>query len=355
MAEEFRLEDIDTNFVTAKNFNVEGLKFYNVLEEPFRIYGLILPNEENKCFLRMKKESADQTSEKVGRLNYHTAGGRVRFRTNSTKIAILASLNHISRMSHFPFSGTAGFDVYVDGRFCTAFIPPLEMGESFASLKLLGDGAMKEVEINFPLYSGVNELRIGLEEDAVVLEGEKYAYEKPIVYYGSSITQGACASRPGNTYEAIIARKTSCDFINLGFAGSAMGEKSMAEYIATLDMQIFVFDYDFNTSSPAKLLAKHEPFFKVVREAQPMLPIVMITRPSDDCGEREARREIIKRTYDNAKASGDENVYFIDGYEIMSEKTEGDGTVEGIHPNDYGFRAMAEGIGAVIQEILQKY
>ena len=251
-------------------------------------------------------------------------------------------------------TGTAGFDVYVDGKFSTMFIPPIEMDESFASLKPLGDGRMQEVEINFPIYSGVNELHIGLDEGAIVEAGRGYDFDFPIVYYGSSITQGACASRPGNIYEAIISRKTNTDFINLGFAGSARGEKPIAEYIAGLDMKIFVLDYDFNAGSVPKLLATHEPFFKTVREAHPDLPIVMITRPSDECGEREARKEVIKRTYENARALGDENVYFIDGYEIMSERTEGDGTVEGVHPNDYGFRAMADGIGAVIQKILNK-
>ncbi len=354
MAEAFRLEDIDSNFVTDKTFDPTGLRFYNVLEAPFKVYGLIFPDEENKCYLRAPKHIADNTNGGVAELNYHTAGGRVRFRTNSGRIAIVASLNHISRMSHFPFSGTAGLDVYVNGEFERTFIPPKTIVDKFAMVKPFNDKEMKEVQVNFPLYSGVNELIIGLDEDAVVEEGEGYAYEQPIVYYGSSITQGGCASRPGNSYEAVIERETNCPYINLGYSGSGRGERIMAEHIASLDMQIFFMDYDYNARTPEELLKTHEPFYKVIREKHPDLPIIMATKPDYSIKDAKKRKAIIRRTYRNAIKNGDKNVYFIDGEKIMRKYAGTDGTVEGVHPNDFGFRALARGFGDVIKKILKE-
>ncbi len=353
MAEAFRLEDIDSNFVTDKNFDGTGLKFYNVLEEPFKIYGLIFPDEENKCYLRAPKHIADNTNGGVAGLNYHTAGGRVRFRTNSGRIAIVASLNHISRMSHFPFSGTAGLDVYVNGEFERTFIPPKDIVDKFAMVKPFNDKEMKEVQVNFPLYSGVNELIIGLDEGAIVEEGRGYDYELPIVYYGSSITQGGCASRPGNSYEAVIERETNCPYINLGYSGSGRGERIMAEHIASLDMQIFFMDYDYNARSPEELLKTHEPFYKVIREKHPDLPIIMATKPDYSIKDAKERKAIIRRTYRNAIKNGDKNVYFIDGERVMRKYAGTDGTVEGTHPNDFGFRALAKGFGDVIKKVLK--
>ncbi len=352
MASVFKIEDIDTNFVTDKNFDPTGLKFYNVLEAPFKIYGLILPDEENKCFLRAPKAVADNTNGGVRELNYHTAGGRVRFRTNSGRIAIYASLNHISRMSHFPFSGTAGIDVYVNGEFLRTFIPPKDVEEKFVMIKPFNDTEMKEVQVNFPLYSGVNELHIGLDEGAIVKEGRGYDYDKPIVYYGSSITQGGCASRPGNSYEAVIERETNCDYINLGYSGSARGEKIMAEHIASLDMKIFVLDYDYNAKTAADLRKTHEAFYKTIREKHPDIPIIMASKPDYSIIEAKERKAIIRRTYLNAKRRG-ENVYFIDGEKIMRKYAGTDGTVEGTHPNDFGFRAMAKGFGDIIKKLLK--
>ena len=354
MSSGLKIEEIDKNFVTDSTFDASGLNFYNVLEAPFRVYGLILPSEENKCFLRAPKQVADNTNGGVAELNYHTAGGRVRFRTNSGRIAILATYNHISRMSHFSFSGTAGLDVYVNGEFFRTFIPPKSVEDKFAMVKPFDNTEMKEVQVNFPIYSGIDELIIGLDEGAVVEEGRGYDYDLPIVYYGSSITQGACASRPGNCYTAIIERETNCDYINLGYSGSGRGEPIMAEYIASLNMQMFFLDYDYNATSAEHLLATHEPFFKTVREKHPDLPIIMATKPDYLDHEREERRRVIRRTYDNAIVNGDKNVYFIDGGEIMRKYAGSDGTVEGLHPNDFGFRAMARGFGDVIKRILKE-
>jgi hypothetical protein len=138
---------------------------------------------------------------------------------------------------------------------------------------------MREITINFPLYSEVNELYIGLMRDSLVLESAPYRIEKPIVYYGSSITQGGCASRPGNAYEALVTQALGINHINLGFSGNAKGEKEISEYICSLDMSAFVYDYDHNAPDIEHLKNTHERMFKEIRASHKDVPIIIMTRP----------------------------------------------------------------------------
>ena len=138
----------------------------------------------------------------------------------------------------------------------------------------------------------------------------------------------------------------------MGFAGNAKGEEEIANYIKNLDMSVFVYDYDHNAPSLEHLEQTHENMFKIIRNANPTLPIVIMPRPAKYLWSSEkARFEVIKRTYDNAKALGDENVYLIDGQALM-EIADTDGTVDGCHPNDLGFYSMAKALGDVLEKIL---
>ena len=225
----------------------------------------------------------------------------------------------------------------------------------FEAIYDFADTKMRELTLNMPLYSGVKKVYIGLAETAKTEKCAPYTYDKPVVYYGSSITQGGCASRPGNSYQAMISRRFDCDHINLGFSGSAKGETVIAEYIAGLDMSIFVYDYDHNAPTVEHLAATHKPMFDIIRKANPDLPIIMVSRPNDrdNIEDMNRRFEVIKATYDAAVSSGDRNVYIIDGSHLMDGIADGDATVDGSHPNDLGFYCMALRIGDVIENILK--
>ena len=126
----------------------------------------------------------------------------------------------------------------------------------------------------------------------------------------------------------------------------------MARYIAALDMSAFVFDYDHNAFDPEHLRKTHEPFFKMVREAHPDIPIVMCSRPRWYLTDEEVeRRTVIYETYQKALQSGDKNVYFLDGRDLMS-LCENEGSVDGCHPTDFGFYSMARAIGGVLKKVL---
>ena len=205
-----------------------------------------------------------------------------------------------------------------------------------------------------PLYGGIKSIYIGVDRNSKIEPPAEYRVSKPVVYYGSSITQGGCASRPGMAYQAIISRRLDCDFLNLGFAGNAKAEQEMVDYITGLDMSLFVMDYDHNAPTVEHLSATHEKMFKQIRLAHPELPILMMSRPKYYLVEDERiRLEIVKATYDNAVAAGDKNVFFINGSTLMNSEIKDNGTVDGCHPTDLGFFSMAQRIIPVMKEILK--
>ena len=347
------ISQLDKNFRVDSKIEKEDLKFYDITSDPFQIHGVFY---ENGCYRRMPEEVAKTVSPGVKLLHIRTAGGRVRFRTDSPYIAVYVELPMVSRMPHCALSGSAGLDLYVrEGgiqRYIKTFIPPLDMENSFESVVDLPEGKMQEYVLNFPLYSAVSKLYVGLSENATVEAPTPYKLAKPVVFYGSSITQGGCASRAGNCYQNFISRRLDMDYINLGFSGNAKAEVEMAEYIKNLDMSAFVYDYDHNAKTIEYLAETHERMFRIIREANPELPIVMMPRPKYRLTPGEEKRAaIVRTTYENAIAAGDKNVYFIESRTLM--QLAGDnGTVDGTHPNDLGFASMAQAIGDVLEKIL---
>ncbi|MBE7054103.1 MAG: hypothetical protein E7391_07520 [Ruminococcaceae bacterium] len=347
------IEKIDKNFKVETKIQKDDIVFYNPLEKPFKIYGIF---KEDGHFKRIPTNVAESVSDGVVRLHKDTAGGRIRFKTNSDYVAISAKYNRTGKMPHFALTGSVGFDLYADNVYTATFVPPFDIEDSYESVidfKIKTEN-MRDITINFPLYSCIDEIYIGLSKNAKIEESAPYKNKKPVVYYGSSITQGGCASRPGNSYQAVISRRLDLDYINLGFSGNAKGEDEMADYIKNLDMEIFVYDYDHNAPTKEHLEKTHERMFKIIREKNPALPIIMMTRPQyNPTPFAKELKPVIEKTYNNAINSGDKNVYLIDGTCLM-EIAKGDGTVDGAHPNDLGFFSMAKAVGDVIEEIIKK-
>ena len=339
------ISKIDSNFAIETKIDKEDIKFYKIDEAPFKVYGVF---RENGKFRRMPEDVAKSVSEGVYALHSNTAGGRVRFVTDSPYIAIYAKMDGLGKMPHFTLTGSVGFDLYIDNYYAKTFVPPLDIEDGYESIFELEKKELREITINFPLYSNINELFIGLQDTAHISEAEPYKNAKPMVYYGSSITQGGCASRPGMSYQAIVSRALDYDYINLGFSGNAKAEDEIIEYIKNLDMSIFVYDYDHNAPSVEHLEKTHEKMFKAIREKNPLLPVIIMSRPKHFLTDGEKiRRNIIETTYRNAVLSGDKYVYFIDG-EALTELCKDSGTVDNCHPTDFGFASMAKALTEVI-------
>lgn len=355
------ISDFDKNLAVTHSLHGYDLAFYDAGKTPFSLYGLL----SGDTFLRMPTNIAETVSPGVVELHKNTSGGRVRFRTDSVCVAIRTSMPDKCLMPHMPFLGSSGFDLYVmeaeQWRYCGSFVPPVDRISGYESMIDFGSRKERECLIHFPLYDNVTRLMVGVERNAKIMAGARYRGEKPIVFYGSSITQGGCASRPGNSYTNMISRRLNRDHINLGFSGNAMGELQMARYIASLPMCLLVLDYDHN-SGVEQLRNNHEQFFLEVRRRNPELPVIMasrtdIPRTAEEKEEYRMRREIVKNTYEHAIARGDRKVAFIDGSLIFRGAEclgvpDDTCTVDGIHPTDLGFACMAKVFGDMIEQML---
>jgi hypothetical protein len=347
-----KIDEIDKNFKVETKLNKSDIVFHSIFDDPFRIYGLMY---ENGKFCRMPGEVANSIGGWLVSLNCNTAGGRVRFKTDSPYIAISAKMSNIGKMDHFAITGSGAFDMYVRengvDKYSNTFRPPFDFEDGYESLFDFKFSKMREVCINFPLYSDVSELYIGLAESATVEKPTPYSVEKPIVSYGSSVTQGGCASRPGTSYQSFISRELNANYVNLGFSGSAHGEQTIADHIASLDMSVFLYDYDCNSPTPEFLAETHEPMFKKIRAAHPNVPIIMMARPHYYLDPNDVKRHaVIETTYKNALAAGDKNVYYLSGPELMA-LCGNEGTVDTCHPTDFGFASMAKAVGDLIEKI----
>lgn len=286
-------------------------------------------------------------------LSEHTSGGFIRFRTDSGTLYVEGLLPSCKDMNHMARVGVSGFDVYCDGRYIDSVSGPGEQLLLQKEIPLKGSG-MREILIYFPLYNGVKALKIGIKEHATLEKTKPMTYEKPVVFYGSSITQGGCASRPGSCYTNLLSRWLDTKIINLGFSGNAKGDPEIAERIAEIPMSVFVMDYDYN-SDTEELSRNHYPFYRIIREKHPTLPILMISKANREVNVPVNRGdEIVYTTYHRAKAAGDENVYFLSGENFYGEYGKDTCTVDNCHPNDLGFYCMAKAIRPLLSELLER-
>ncbi len=352
------ISKIDKNLKVETNLDKPDIVWYDGAETPFRRFGACAQGDVP--FQRVPTAVAKATSENVLALSRNTAGIRLRFATNSPYIAIKVEWGGMSIMPHFALSGSVGLDLYrvAGGQhfFEGTFMPDYNAHKGYARLVDVAGGVLTDYVLNLPLYNTVDKLYIGIQEGSQLTAGkEAYVNDKPVVFYGSSSTQGGCASRPGNAYEGFISRALNMDFINLGLSGSCHGEPAIADYMAGLDMAAFVCDYDHNAPNPAELLERHYPLYETIRTKQPDLPYIIVTRPRRQSTDIDrGRLAAIMETYNRAVAAGDRNIYFVDGAGFYPAGAEIDATVEGCHPTDLGFYFMAQGMQPVLRSLLYR-
>ncbi len=325
--------------------------YYDPKEEPFRIYGLWNPTAPGR-FLRMPQDVAEATSPGVKGLSNNPSGGRIRFVTDSGSISCRVFTPPYNPGSNMCTIGRGGIDVYMmkNGRqtFVGVLKPPAAFENGYEAMLNLPRGR-KELTLNLPIHTPVNELWLGLDKGASLERHPDYRIEKPVFFYGSSITNGSGASRPGMIYESIISRRLDVNFVNFGFSGNCKAEDAICDYMAALDYSVFVLDYDHNAPSLDHLRATHEKCYLKIRAAHPDVPIVIVTKPDFVLtpGGSTDRRDIIYDTYRNALKRG-ERVIFVDGQSLFQGEMREDCTVDGCHPNDLGMTRMADVIGKAV-------
>src|SRR5436305_3997568 len=206
------------------------------------------------------------------------------------------------------------------------------------------------------LYKPVKVIGIGFDREARFEKARTFAIPKPVVFYGTSITQGGCASRPGMSYQAILGRLLNLNHVNLGFSGNGKGEASLARAVAEINAAAFVLDFAQNNSDVDSLAQVYDPFIAILRERHPETPIVAIT-PIYAAGEatgsrkNEQMRALIRKVVSQRIAAGDTNLQLVEGPDLLGPSRV-DGLVDGTHPNDLGFQWMADGLAERLRKLL---
>jgi len=349
------IEQIDENFKLS-TVKEEDVEWINANDTVFSLSGVFY-DEKNARYARLDDETAQRISADLRVLATHTSGGRLRFVTDSPYVAVKAVIPKGWFMNHIPVVATYGFSLYADGRFEGIYTPDAvalmqaEKRFAFEGIRKFSSVKNRAVELYFPLYNGVEQLYIGVKKGSSIKKAA--CFDKWIVFYGSSITQGGCASRPGNDYAALVSRWLNVDYLNLGFSGNGKAEPLMAEYLASLHADLYVLDYDYNAPNVDYLATTHLPLYKKIREKNQNAPIVLISKPDfeyDAFASR--RRDIIAETYQYAKKQGDKWISFIEGERLYGTFGRDGCSVDTCHPNDLGFYRIAETLLPVLKKYL---
>ncbi|WP_103996244.1 SGNH/GDSL hydrolase family protein [Paenibacillus sp. UNC499MF] len=353
----------DSNLKTDTMADGEAV-WHDPRQAPFRISGFPWLKTEGR-YRRLPVLPSGKLPEAVDRLADCTAGGQIRFMTDTAQLSVRVRLGGDAVMPHMTLLGQSGFDCYIgepgNQRYvATASFKPGDSGYT-SRLYKFGERRMRHVTLNFPLYQGVEEVWIGTDDDARLEEPLPYESPGRIIVYGTSITQGGCANRPGMSYPGILSRLINREFINLGFSGSGKGEPEVAEVIREIgNPDLLVLDYEANTGEPENIRDTLPVFIGLYREKHPEVPILVLSciefaavtfdpavrKKLDD------RRAIQRKIVEDRIANGDRFITFFDGSALLGE----DGhecTVDGIHPTDLGFKRMADGLLGVFKRCLK--
>ncbi len=280
-----------------------------------------------------------------------SAGLFLRFNTSSPSFKVRWSLIHKELdMPHMPATGVSGVDLYAkDANGQWRFVANGRPTGSKNTVDFPG-GPDREYLLYLPLYNGVVSLEVGIPKDQRLAMSEAPARPtRPIVWYGHSITQGGCASRPGMACTNLVSRALDREIINLGFSGSGTMDEGMAGVLAELDPAVFVLDCGANMTAE-QITARVGPFVRILRAAHPDTPILLVEE-YHYLNLKTLKGELQKQEYDKLKAAGDTDLHWLPAAGMLGE--DGDGTVDGVHPNDVGMVRQAKTFGNALSEILK--
>jgi hypothetical protein len=324
------------------------------------VEGRLWEEEERlRPFDRFPAVAEETVPQPVWSLSRDSAGMMVRFRTDARAIHVAVKLLRPRlAMSHMPATGVSGVDLYArdaEGRWrwVAATRPDAQEAESVFSTGLAPGS--RDYAAWLPLYNGVESLSIGVPEGAA-FEGLP-PRGKPIVFYGTSITQGACASRPGMSSVAILGRRLDHPVANLGFSGNGRMDAAVADLLARADAACFVIDCLPNMDA-ALVRERCVPFVRRLRAARPGVPIVLVEdRRTTNAWIHPGRERkhadnhaALREALDILRREGIDGLWYVPSAGMLG--TDDEGTVDGSHPTDLGFIRQADFFEPVLREVL---
>lgn len=311
---------------------------------------------------RLPYKAHDVVRQPVWDLSVHSAGLAVRFTTDAPAIHANWKLSSDSlAMNHMAATGVSGLDLYVreGGRWRWLGVGRPTGQETTAALISGLPSESREYMLYLPLYNGVTSVRIGVPPGNSIRPAPmRLETQKPVVFYGTSITQGGCATRPGMAYPAIVGRMLDLPTINLGFSGNGRSEPEMVDLLAELDPGAYVIDPLPNMGAePVEERIKH--MLNTLRQKRPGTPVIMVESAGNQndwlrLGASPADLSInqtYRRVYEQLAPEWDGRLFYVEGTGLVGD--DGEGTVDGVHATDLGFLRMAEKLVPVIREALQ--
>ncbi len=298
-------------------------------------------------------------------LGHHSAGIIASFVTDANELqARWTVLSTPLAMDHMAATGASGLDLYAwdENRWHWAGVGRPDHLDSTDQAGVLTSGLRanpKTFCLYLPLYNGVKQVWVGLPEDASIAPAapRPAALARPLCFYGSSIVQGACASRPGMAYPAILGRRLHRPVINLGFSGNGPMDLEMAPLLAELDPVAYVLD-NLPNMSPQQVTERAERFVAILRASRPVTPIVLVENivyqrsPLLDPARRthEFKNAALREVFRKLVSDGVCGLSLVPGEALLGD--DGDATVDGTHPTDVGFLRLAAALEPVLRSVL---
>lgn len=322
--------------------------------------------ETKAPFDRLPAKADGVVRDPVWNLSRRSAGMAVRFVTDAPALHARWTLTSESlALPHMPATGVSGLDLYVkqDGRWrwLGAGRPGSKGTQHQARLVENLPAGKHEFMLYLPLYNGVSSVEVGIAKEKTLFKAEPRPADrqKPIVFYGTSITQGGCASRPGMVHTAILGRRLDYPVINLGFSGNGRMEPEMAQLLAELDPAVYVIECLPNMGAK-EVAERTEPLVQTLRKARPKTPILLVEDPtyahafllpnvqkvSSEC------RGEFRKAYEALTKAGVTDLHYLLGDKLYGD--DGEATVDGVHATDLGYQRLADGLQPALTAILRQ-
>lgn len=303
-------------------------------------------------FDRFPARARDVVRQPVWDLSRHSAGLSVRFTSNATRVRVRWTVTgERLALPHMPATGVSGLDLYANERGAWYFVGgarPLESPTNDALVIAGLTPVAREFRLYLPLYNGVVRLEVGVPEEAS-FRFEPPSKTRPVVVYGTSITQGCCASRPGMSYTAMLGRRLDVPVINLGFSGNGKAEPEVARLLAELDPAIYVLDALPNLT-PQQVVERMPGLIDTIRAARPRTPIVLVEHllypnlrfRSEKAADVATANASLRQIVESRRKAGDTRLVLVPSPTLLG--ADGDGTVDDSHPTELGFARMVDGL-----------
>ncbi len=318
-------------------------------------------DDTEKYFDRLPARAKGVVRDAVWNLSRHTSGMAAFFEADATDIYVRYTLlNAELAMAHMPASGVSGVDLYGmtdrGWRWMATHLPRARAIE--APLVAQIAPGRRAYHLNLPLYNGVTSLEIGVPKRTAFIPIPP-RMERPILFYGTSITQGGCASRPGMGFTNILGRRLNRPMLNFGFSGNGKTELEVGRFLVELDPAVFVLDTSANTAAAAEQLRERtEAVVRLLRERHRATPVLLLDERQRDgaalvptlAAQHRAQTDALRQAFENLRAAGVPNLHFHAGNDLLGDDDEG--TVDGSHPTDVGMMRYADALEQALRRLI---